>query len=167
MEPPSGSECDPPSELSRLPVPTEEDWRSEEWNIDTPYAYDDFQGKTLHKAAELLQSCSVSYSADFDVMPPPCFQFYMHAYINYLVSGKSAGDSDAASCFLRIVEFRCEAIRGSSELLIARVKQAIGRIREGQAWYDAPRDLYGDFSERAEAALASLERKEKGSALDT
>ena len=39
-------------------------------------------------------------------MPLACFRYYIHAYLDYLLSDKSEGDSDGASCFFGLIEFR-------------------------------------------------------------
>jgi hypothetical protein len=72
---PPDDDADDRAEAHRLAVPTEEDWRSEFWNIDTPYAYEYFHGKDLQEAFRLFVESSISYEEDVMFMPLRCFQF--------------------------------------------------------------------------------------------
>lgn len=148
---------DSPAQMSPLHVPTEEDWRSEEWGIDTPRAYRHFFGKSLSDAFELFVEDALYYQEDVMFMPLRCFQFYVHAYIDYLLSDKSKGDSDGASCFFGLVEVRCEDFKTSGEVLLGRVRQVLMDLRGRQDWYAAHRHIYGDFSQRADAALVLIQ----------
>ena len=80
-------------------IPSESDWRSEPWGIDTPYAYNHFQGKSREDAVEFFVENAIYYQEDIMFMPEACFRYYIHSYMDYLFSGRSAGDSDAANCF--------------------------------------------------------------------
>ena len=42
-------------------IPSEADWRSEPWNIDTPYAYKNFFGKTLAEGFNLFVENALRY----------------------------------------------------------------------------------------------------------
>ena len=138
-------------------VPSEEDWRSEGWNIDTPYAYRNFFGKTLTEAFDLFVESSIYYKSDIMFMPLVCFRYYIHAYIDYLMSEKSAGDSDGASCFFGLVEFRKDDIKASARDLQQRVAETLRHIAARQKWYDADEFIYGDFADRAIEALKQIE----------
>jgi hypothetical protein len=138
-------------------IPTEADWRSEPWDLDIPYAYRHFFGKTLAEAFDLFVENALCHQEDIMFMPLACFRYYVHAYIDYLLSDKSAGDSDGASCFFGIVECRKEDINGSGEGLRRRVRDVLLRLREEQQWFHAEPEIYGDFRVRGAEVLKLIE----------
>jgi hypothetical protein len=139
-------------------IPSEEDWHSECWNVDTPYAYKHFFGKNLAEAFDLFVSNAICYQEDIMFMPLVCFRYYVHAYMDYLLSEKSARDSDGASCFFGIVEIRHRDILAIGEGLQHRVINVLRRLAARQQWYDADPDIYGDFAARTDEAIRLLER---------
>lgn len=140
-----------------MQIPSEAEWRSEPWDLDIPYAYEHFFGKGREEAVSLFVDDSLYYQEDIMFMPVACFYFYVHAYIDYLMSEQSEGDSDGPSCFFSIVEVREHDILNGSEELKQRVRTLLRRLGERQTWYDAEPDIYGDFQARAEAYLRLLE----------
>jgi hypothetical protein len=145
-------------EMSETGIPTEAEWRSEPWGIDTPCAYRDFFGKTLAQAFDLFVKNALYYQEDIMFMPLACFRYYLHAYIDYLLSDKSVGDSDGASAFFGIVECRSDDINCSDEVLRSRVSKVLFGLRDGQHRYGAEPEVYGDFRTRADEAIKLIER---------
>jgi len=109
--------------------------------------------KSLEDAASLLKENCIYYSEDLMWMPLPCFQYYILAYTNYLLSESSHGDADGASCFFGLVECRKEDIRGSSELVIGEIARALEKLKGGQGWYGATEEIDGSFQDRALSCL--------------
>jgi hypothetical protein len=144
------------AEASRLAIPTEQDWRSEPWGLDEEYAYNQFHGKDLQEAFQLFVENSLARQEDILFMPLRCFRFYVHAYIDYLLSPESRGDCDGANCFFILPKLRMDDIRASTDLLQRRLERVLRRLREGQDWYDADRGIYEDFAEQANEFLAAL-----------
>jgi hypothetical protein len=138
-------------------IPTETDWRSEPWWIDTPHAYEHFAGKSLTEAVGLFKNNAIYYQEDVMWMPSACFPFYAGAYIQYLLSDDSKGDSDGANCLFGLVEFRSPEIRANTPLT-AMVAEALRHVATRQTWYDADESIYGDFAERSRTALTHIER---------
>jgi hypothetical protein len=130
-------------------IPTEADWRSEPWDLDIPYAYEHFAGKSRSEAVSLFKDNALYYQEDVMFMPTACFPFYAIAYSDYLLSEDSKGDCDGASCFFGLAEVRAAEIRSEGVLrhLAAR-----------QVWYDADPTIYGDFAKRAEKALSLIQQ---------
>ena len=60
-----------------MQVPSEDDWRSEPWGTDTPYAYTHFYGLTIAEAAELFEDNALRYLEDVMFMPHCVFR-YLH-----------------------------------------------------------------------------------------
>lgn len=144
--------------MDDMRIPTEADWHSEPWTIDVPYAYRHFFGKNLVEAFDLFVENALCYEEDVMFMPLACFRYYLHAYIDYLLSEKSVGDSDGANCFFGLVECRTDDINGTGEILQRRVRDVLTRLRNSQQWYDAEPEVYGDFKARADAALRLIEQ---------
>jgi hypothetical protein len=148
--------------MSEIRVPTEADWRSEPWGIDTPWAYRHFFGKSSAEAFDLFVENALFYQEDIMFMPLACFNYYVHAYMDYLLSDKSAGDADGASCFFGIVEVRCHDICAGGESLRRRVREVLDRLRNGERWYDAQPEIDGQFSARADEATRLIENCASG-----
>ena len=138
-------------------IPAEADWRSEPWDLDIPYAYEHFFGKSLVEAFDLFVENALRYQEDIMFMPLACFEYYIHAYMDYLLSDKSAGDSDGANCFFGIVECRSHDICGGGDVLRRRVVEVLDRLRTRQPWYDATPEIYGDFAVMADEAMKLIE----------
>ncbi len=137
-------------------IPSEEDWYSEEWDIDTPGAYERFGKKSLAAAVELFAEHALVYQEDLVFMPVVCFRFYVLAYIEYLMSPRSNEDSDGASCFLKLIEYRHKDLLEGEEKLQRTVGDALLFIGKNQDWYGAPEYIYGDFEAKALECLSLL-----------
>ena len=143
-------------------IPSESDWRSEPWCIDTPDAYKHFQGKSRKDAVELFVENALCYQEDIMFMPEVCFRYYIHSYIDYLCSEQSVGCSDAASCFFGIVEVRKDDIVRADSDLWKRILDMLKRLASHQSWYAADTKIYGNFIERTAQCLQMLgERSNK------
>lgn len=134
-------------------IPTEDDWRSEPWCLDMPHAYKHFFGKSVDEAVMLLMDNSVYYQEDLMFMPRRCLEYYITAYIDYLMSDASEGDSDGAFCFFGLVECRHEEIIGFEAETTTRTKTLLERLARQQSWYDADPTIYGDFAVKAQRML--------------
>jgi len=137
----------------KLDVPTEADWRSERWGIDTPWAYRHFFGKDMGDAVALLAENCLCYQEDIVFMPLRCFGYYVLAYTEYLLSDASECDSDGASCFFGLVEVRKDDIRTCSQQVIEQITRTLTKLRGSQKWYDAEESIYGSFPDRATSCL--------------
>ncbi len=137
-------------------VPNEAEWRSVYWCLDIPYAYEHFFGKTLPEAIQLFEENALNYVEDLTCMPTPCLDYYIDAYITYLLSESSQGDSDGASCFYGLIECRHEDIQTFSEATIEQVRKVLQRLASHQDWYEASPDIYGDFERKSMRTLELL-----------
>lgn len=137
-------------------IPTDTDWHSVHWCIDIPYAYEHFCGKTIPQATALFEDNSLYYQEDLLFMPAPCFLYYIEAYINYLLSDRSKGDCDGASCFFGLIESRYKEVSTVDRETVERIKAVLHRLGSQQSWYDADPDIYGDFGRKAEKLLPKL-----------
>jgi len=142
-------------------IPTEHDWTHHLNDLDAAWAKKNFLGKTREQAVEMFAENALIYQEDIMFMPEPCFRFYVHAYIDYLMSDQSKGDSDGASCFFGIVEVRKDDILRTPSELRTRFEVLLRRLAERQAWYDAEPDIYGQLKERSEACLRTIGESNK------
>ena len=139
-------------------IPTEADWRSEVWDLDIPYAYEHFAGKSIDTAIALFREDALTYQEDLMFMPVVCFRFYVYAYIAYLLSDDSKGDSDGASCFFGLVDGRYKEICDSETTLVDTIANTLHHLETKQDWYDADVDIYGMFARRAHKSLKLIGR---------
>jgi len=150
------------------PIPGDSDWHSEAWGLDEPYAYKNFYGKSLDEARRIFEHDCLGAQEDLSCMPFSVFKFYIWAIVQYLLSEKSKGDADGANGFLLLVKIRKDDIRKIGGELLENIIKVIKRIEHGQEWFDADKDINGDYKVQANAALAMLgmEENQKGSGQD-
>ncbi len=139
-----------------MDIPTEADWSTDSWGLDTLYAREHFFGKSLEEAFELFVEDALCYQEDVMFMPNACFRYYLHAYMDYLWSEQSADAADAANCFFSVVGLRAEDIRDSEPGLRQRVEALLRRLADRQAWYGADEQNYGSFKQRAGECLKKI-----------
>ena len=139
-----------------IPVPTESDWRSEPWCLDAEYAYKMLNGKTYDEAFELFKDHAIGRQEDVMFMPNACFPFFFNVYIDYLNSPDAAEDSDAASCFFSLVDFKCPEIKCLDKWIVEKTVETIKHLSKNQSFYDADIDIYGSFPERETKTLKNL-----------
>ncbi|MEM1221334.1 MAG: hypothetical protein AAGH40_01115 [Verrucomicrobiota bacterium] len=136
-------------------IPNEIDWRSEPWDLDIPYAYKHFFGKSIEEGEKLFEENSLYYQEDMMFMPLSCFNFYIHSYISYLLSERSRGDSDGASAFFGLFDARKKDFLSSQEVR-GRTAELMEHMRTRQQYYDASIKIYGRFSKKADKVLSEL-----------
>jgi hypothetical protein len=148
-----------------LPIPTQEDWLGHKRPVDgDPFyqdfdletAYRNFYGKTHAEAFALFVDNAIHYQEDVFWMPKRCLGFYLLAYVHYMDSELSHGDSDGANCFFGLVEFRSVDIRNGHPEVREAVIRTLRRVGQAQEWYGADPENYGSFAARSEACLALL-----------
>ena len=123
--------------------------------MDTEVAYEHFAGKSLEQSVRLFEVNAIVHQEDVMFMPRACFSFYVKAYVAYLLSEASKGDSDAANCFFGLVDFRSAEIRLDSSTR-SMIVHALRYLAERQDWFGAEVSIYGNFEERAQTAEEHL-----------
>lgn len=128
-------------------IPAEKDW--ENWNedLDTRCAFEQFGGKSISEAVDLFVENALYYQEDLQWMPKIPFQYYIHAYKEYLLSPKAAEDSDAASCYLRLIKLKLETDPESVREIFDSLLPSIRHVVDNQGFYDADIEIYGDFKD--------------------
>lgn len=137
--------------------PTEDDWHSEPWCLDAKAAYERFNGKTLDQAVSMIAADALNREEDLMFMPAICFRYYLPAYLQYLISDSSHGDSDGASCVFGLIDHRLDDIVGDATLL-RNVGGTIAHVCDRQSWYDADESIYGSFRRKAGQLLCKLQQ---------
>lgn len=77
--------------------------------LDERWAVGNFLGKTLEQAEELFRESAMTYQEDLQHMGPVAFRFYVPAFVTYLRSAASSGDSYAVNAFASLVRNRWES----------------------------------------------------------
>ncbi|MDR0522040.1 MAG: hypothetical protein LBH00_09350 [Planctomycetaceae bacterium] len=131
-----------------MKIPDETDWNHDNpMNLDVRHAKKNFFGKNLTEAEELLASNALYYQEDIFWMPPVPFQYYIHAYINYLLSEKSKDDTDGASCFINIIDYHIQHYPDNVIVCWECIAETLEHIRlnvEKFGWDN----IYGDVNKR-------------------
>jgi hypothetical protein len=142
-------------------VPTEKHWNMLEnaIDLDISCAYRNFNGKTHEQAVAMFVESTLVHQEDVMWMPFDCFSFYVHAYMQYLQSDESIGDSDGASCFFSVVGFRLNEILNLDDSLVGPISVTLEFIGDNQRRFDADDDIYGSFRGQANKLLFKLSKE--------
>lgn len=136
-------------------IPNANDWLpvGPESELDDGYAYKNFFGRSLQQAVNQFEENAIFYQEDLMYMPKVPFLFYLQAYIKYLRSEKSVGDSDGASCFLGLIEFKVKEDWNDFDGRFQNYISDINFVADNQEKYDADIDIYGSFTIKRETIL--------------
>ena len=139
-------------------VPTLAEWHSEPLCLDGEHALKTFFDKDHAEAYELFCENAMHYEEDLVFMPLRCFRYYVHSYMDYLLSNESEEDSDGASAFFVLVKLRALDLTADAEdvALAQAIAKTLKHLAENQRWYDANVDIYGSFPERAKECLSLI-----------
>ncbi|MFZ6712884.1 hypothetical protein [Undibacterium sp. TC9W] len=133
-----------------LQIPTEEDWGEYKNDLDQKYAHKMFFGKNLAEARLLFERAVIERTEELRFMPVISFRYYIFAYCQYLTSTAVLGRwdaSDAASCFLRLVESKLRDESDAISPIMNELMPTIEYVAKNQTLFDADVDIYGDFNE--------------------
>ena len=146
-----------------MEIPSKDDWEEAWTGLDEACAFRNFSGKSLAEAHELFVQCALVYQEDLVWMPEKPFRYYVRAYIHYMASQRSKGDSDGANCFLGLIETRLrdhpEWIAGTWD----QIESVLRRIADQQEeFYDASPSIYGDFSKKVDRIIDKRTKAQQG-----
>ena len=142
-----------------MSIPGESEWQNEHGDLDVAVARRNFLGLTIEQAEALFRKNSLRFQEDIYFMPYACFEFYIHAYLDYLLSEHSRGDSDGASCFFGLVDCRCEEIPKLPYDTREKIFRVLDKLAAGQEYFDASLAIYGSFPARAALAQERIKTK--------
>ena len=135
-------------------IPNEQDWANPYDDATIRWAKKHFFGKTVEEAKELFVENSLCYQEAIMFMPSGAFRYYVHAYMNYLLSDQSKDDCDGASCFLGLIKHKMEYdqndLRGA---VWERVTETIEHIRNNSEWFAWTDSIYGNLEEKTTRLL--------------
>ncbi len=123
--------------------------------LDERCAREHFSGKTLEEAEELFRQNALFYEEDLLWMGAAGFRYYVVAFVRYLESEQSSGDSDALNAFVSLLEQRSrepKVVAPIGEFL----KGACGYLLQDFERYDADPAIYGDLRGKLQALETSL-----------
>jgi len=138
-------------------IPGPKDWEGYEKDLDVRYAHKLFFGKSVPEVMEHFSvgGRCIERASELLFMPRKAFQYYVQAFAEYIKSEKAAGDSDAASPFLRLLLNREERDPGSVMEIYGKLSDTVDFVASHQDYFDAPRDIYGSFQELGDKIRAA------------
>jgi len=136
--------------LPPVDAPTEDDWRGSEDDPDVCWFYRLVHGRPFEEIVQLFKDNASERSSELLFAPRTVFQYYVHAFGQYVISKDAEGESDAAGPFLNLLENREQRDPGSVREIFQSLGQFVDFVAVRQAYFDAPEDIYGSFQEQAQ-----------------
>jgi hypothetical protein len=131
-------------------LPGIEEWAGYKDEMSAREAHRIWFGKSLEEMQSVISKRSMVLTTGLEFMPRPVFQFYIFAFVQYVMSEAAIGDADAASVFLAVLAAREKRDPGSVGEIYSRLASSVDFVAASQARFDASHDVYGDFVEKAE-----------------
>jgi len=137
-------------------VPGPEEWAGYKDDLDGRQAHAFWFGKSLEDVQQYFGGVqSIQRGQELLFMPRRAFQFYICAFVQFVMSEAAIGDADTASSLLNFLTAREKRDPGSVAQIYDRLQPTLEFVAESQVRFKAEHDVYGDFRETA-AALAAL-----------
>jgi hypothetical protein len=142
-------------------VPTKEEWGTcpeHVLDLDWKWSYDHYIGKSNEEVLDYLIQVPMSKAEDLHYMNRIPFRYYVKGYCKCLLSWRfdPFDMSDAASCFLSILEYKIEHDPGSLLPVDKIVMEAAQFSADRQEQFEASPEIYGSFAERLERIKTAL-----------
>jgi len=132
-------------------IPDEAAWEGYKDDLDVQYFHKLAFGKSIDDIQEYFgEGRSIERMDELLFSPRSVFQYYVFAFSKYVMSETAKGDPDTASPFLALLEEREKKDPGSVKDIYESLSEVIEFVASSQKYFDADRDIYGDFKERAE-----------------
>lgn len=141
-----------------MEIPSREDWSGFEKNLDAQYAFKIFFGKSISEAIQLIQKNPIERGEEIRFMPPVPFRYYILAFRDYVLSEKSRDDSDAASCYLHLLDDKVADEPETINPVMPALIESVQKVAEARSFYDADLDIYGDFEQIGARILAAYRK---------
>jgi hypothetical protein len=141
-------------------VPTEADWGDYRSDLDQNYAHDLFAGHTNEEMQPHFYQCVIERASDLRWMPAIPFRYYMLGFRDFVMAGNFdlLGDSDAANCFLGLVEEKLQKQPSYILPIMPELFPAVRHVAQNQSAYNADEDIYGNFTEKLKSIEALYSR---------
>ena len=127
-------------------VPNEREWGKWSGDLDQSAAHAAFFGKTIEEVEQVFATNPIEGADNLRFMPPVPFQYYIHAFKNFLLSGASKGHADAASSYLRLLQDKLHSDPTAVVPVMPSLLPSVDAVAERQAFYEAPDSIYADFT---------------------
>ncbi len=131
-------------------VPTREDWGDLNIDPEVESGYQLLGGKSREQVLPLFLENPLERAAELHFTPRAVFNYYVFCFVDHLLSPNSRGESDMASCFLRLVRGRAQTHPRHLEQVWADLWPAVATVAAQQAFYEADEAIYGSFATLAE-----------------
>ena len=128
-------------------IPTEADWGDWQADLDQQSAHETFGGRSASEVAPRFRHNVIERTSELRFMPPVAFRYYLLAFRDYVLSEAAGQDdaSDAASCFLNLVQDKLEGDRATIDPIIQELLEAVDYVADNQSAFEAPVHIYGRF----------------------
>jgi hypothetical protein len=140
-------------------IPSEEDWGDYRGNLDQEYAHRVFAGKDVRGVIPDFERAVYERADEIRFMPPIPFRYYLLAYAHYVMlptTAKHSDASDAAGCFLNLVEQKLVEAPSEIAPIAHQLLDVIEYIGSNQSAFQAPKEIYGDFAAQAERVVQMI-----------
>lgn len=133
-------------------VPTEAEWRDYQADLDQKYAHDLFAGHTNEEMQPHFFRNVIERTDELRWMREVPFRYYMLGFRDFVMAGKFAHleGSDAANCFLGLVEEKLEKQPDYILPIMLELFPAIRHVGQNQTSFDADENIYGGFQEKVD-----------------
>jgi hypothetical protein len=133
---------------SYLKIPDSQDWLGYESDLDVAYLHKLIFGKSIQEAIPHFANQAIARMDELLFAPRRVFQYYVFSFGEYLMLESAAGESDAASPFLALLEEREKRDPRSVKNIIEPLQPYLEFVATRQEYFDAPEDIYGNFNKR-------------------
>ena len=131
-------------------IPTRDDWGDLKVDPEVASGYQLLGGKSREQALPFFLDNPLERAAELHFTPGPVFNYYVFCFVDHLLSPSSRGESDMASCFLRLVRERIQTQPKQLEEVWSQLRPAVVAVATRQAFYDADEAIYGSFATLAD-----------------
>jgi hypothetical protein len=141
-----------------MQIPSRQDWGDFGDDLDARYAFKVFFEKSIPEAVPLFQENPIERTDELRFMPPVPFRYYILAFRDYVLSEESQDDSDAASCYLRLIEEKVVGQPDTIKSVMPDLIESVQKVAHAQSFYDADLHIYGDFKQISARIMAACEK---------
>lgn len=129
-------------------IPDKAAWHGYGDDLDVRYMHRLFFGKSIDEVLEYFAGGrAIERCGELLFAPRPVFQYYILALVKYLMSAVAAGDSDAASPFLNLLESREKRDPGSVSAIFRSLECCMDYVAGNQSYFEADESIYGNFGQ--------------------
>ncbi len=131
-------------------IPSEDDWKNYNDDLDTAYAYKMFAGKSNDDMQKEFKNNVFERTSELRFMPIKPFQYYIFGLKQYIDTQDFDIDdkSDAASIFISIVLGKAKKEPEFIKPIFNELLPTLEYIAANQDFFEADIDIYGSFTKK-------------------